>query len=363
MSNEHNDLDIELDEKNPGTTTEAGENTPSTEANLSPQNWEDAFAQLEAKAPEKSRPATIPPSTSDDDGDKGDGGTPGTDGSTDSPDNSALASDNLGGPVPSDGDDSDSGGFGYDPAQIESRITEYQEKIERQAIDDTAQLMLSHKDDKGRPAVRSHDGVLGATINDDDIYRRDESGVATFYNPDTGRPFTGDNPRAQAKQWVDAYNEELKEAFNTLAQTRIGELSQEASPAIELLKFTPTYEGLDPVRQRMLEGIIGDYEVFDAKGKHIGYSCDLNKALSQVNRQVENIKAHQEANRPATDSSATPASTPASQAKPSSGPALDMKTGGSASGDGKKPEFKSIAEAMEYEQDEQLKKLSQKGRK
>jgi hypothetical protein len=201
-------------------------------------------------------------------------------------------------------------------------------------------MFADRADAEGRKLIRQTDGRLGATINDSDIYQVDpNTGAPTFFNPDTGRPFTGDNPRAQAKQWVDAYNEELRDTFNRLAQDRQVALETEMAPVIELLKFTPTFEKLDPVRQKMLEALIEDYEVLDAKGDHIGYSCDLNQALAQVNKQIASIKATQAAGTPA----------PAV----ATGPALDMPTSGSGS-TSDRPEPKSLDEAMEWAQDQQL---------
>jgi len=211
-------------------------------------------------------------------------------------------------------------------------------------MDETAQLFMERTDEQGRKLIRQTDGKLGATINDSDIYRVDENGVPTFYNPDTGRPFTGDNPRAQAKQWVDGYNEELRDTFNRLAEQRQAEIETEMAPVVELLRFTPTYEKLDPVRQQLFDALIEGYEVYDSDGDHIGYSVDLNRALEQVNRQVASLQA----------SRAAAAAAPAPSKEPT-GPAIDMPTSGGGNAGGSK-EFKSLAEAMEAEQDAQLAK-------
>ena len=216
-------------------------------------------------------------------------------------------------------------------------IQRYSADIEQQAINDTARLFMERTDDKGNKLIRQSNGQLGATINDPDIYRVGEDGTAAFYNPDTGRPFTGDNPRAQAKQWVDQYNEELRDTFNRLAEQRKVELETEMAPVIDLLRFAPKYESLDPVRQQMFDALIEGYEIYDKQGAHIGYSVDLNAALDRVNKQVAAIQA----SRP--------------KAAPT-GPAVDMPTtGGSAAVT--KTEFSSLAEAMEAQQDAALSKL------
>ena len=255
-----------------------------------------------------------------------------------------VDSGDTGGSLPADpGDgDIDESVLGGDVSEV---IETYTEDIKTKALEDTLDLFMNRTDDQGNKLIRQTDGRLGATINDSDIYRVDpDTGAPTFYNPDTGKPFTGDNPRAQAKQWVDGYNEELRDTFNRLAEDRETALETEMQPVIDLLKFTPTFEKLDPIRQQMLEAIIGDYEVFDASGDHIGYSCDLDKALAQVNRQIASIQA-----------------TRATQVAPvePSGPALDMPNSGAGTS-GARPEFKSLGEAIEWDQNQQLEKLRKK---
>lgn len=199
-----------------------------------------------------------------------------------------------------------------------------------------AEAFATRKDDSGALVIRQSNGRLGATINDPDIYKVDPAtGAPAFYNPDTGLPFTGDNPRAQAKAWVADYNEELRDTFNRLTEDRENELMAESQPVIDLMKFVPTYEGLDPVRQKMFDALIEGYEVEDAEGNHIGYSVDLNQTLARVNDMVERIKGSQ----------AAPPATP-------TGPALDMPNSGSADGQRKEP--KNVAEALEMLQDQQL---------
>jgi hypothetical protein len=216
-------------------------------------------------------------------------------------------------------------------------------------------MFVDRTDEAGNKLIRQTNGRLGATINDPDIYQVDAStGAPTFFNPDTGRPFTGDNPRAQAKAWVDAYNEELRDTFNRLAEEKQVALEGEMAPVIELLKFTPTFEKLDPVRQQMLEALIEDYEVLDAKGVHIGYSCDLNKALAQVNKQIESIQAAQAATHAANTGKEGGDPPP-----PTTGPSLDMPNTGSGI-TGQRPDFKNLSEAMEWQQNQELENARKK---
>ena len=311
-------------------------------ADLSPapgaDPWAEAFAALEAPdtddaaEPSGAEPvdgATGDPRPANPEVGSGDGQPPVGD----------LDDSVDGGSVP-DGQDAGGSDGSYDESAIQETLTTYTKQIEERAIAETAQLFLDRADDQGRKLIRQTDGKLGATINDPDIYRVDpQTGAAQFYNPDTGRPFTGDNPRAQAKAWVDAYNEELRETFNNFAESHRAKLEQEAAPVVELLKFMPTYKKLDPVRQQMLDALIEDYEVYDEKGETIGYSVDLNKALAQVNKQVAAIKKNSVPKAPPT------------------GPAVDMRSSGSGNTVTDK-DFKSLAAALEATQDEQLRKLN-----
>jgi len=214
--------------------------------------------------------------------------------------------------------------------------------INQRTITDVAKAYINH-------GARHTNGRLGATIDDPDICKRDSDGVPRFYNPDTGREFTGDNPRRQAQEWVDDYNRDLANKFNSTCEGYSKKLLEQENPRIAVLEFAPTYNGLDPVRRSMLDSIIEDYEVTDSNGDIIGYSCDLNKALAAVNRQVRVIQQ-----RYAKQAAQTPKEGP-------SGPALDTPSVGSNGDNGsQRPQFKSVAEAMEWEQDQILARM--KGR-
>ena len=313
---------------------------PAVETATPVDPWAEAFDALADNAPEPTdgdTPAAEP-------------GEPRTDGDPDAPAavpaepaDAPVGSDDVGGSLPADGEVGEADA-GFDPGTVEETIKQYTSEIEERAISEVAQMFLDRVDDQGRKLIRQNNGLLGATINDPDIYRVDpNTGVATFYNPDTQRPFSGDNPRAQAKAWVEAYNEDLRDTFNRVAEQRSQELSKEAAPVIELLRFTPTYEKLDPVRKQMFDALIEGYEVYDSENNHIGYSVDLNAALNQVNRQVAALQANRER----------------IQQKPPTGPAVDMPVSGSGNASMGK-EIKSIAEAMEALQDAQLEKLNKR---
>jgi hypothetical protein len=195
-----------------------------------------------------------------------------------------------------------------------------------------------------KQGVRATNGRLGATINDADVCKRDSDGVPRFYNPETGREFTGDNPRRQAQEWVDDYNRELADAFNRTCAEYSKKLLEKEDGRLAIIEFAPKYKQLDPVRRSMFESIIEDYEVTDKDGNIVAYSCDLDKALAAVNRQVEVIRKK--------FASKAPEEKPAQP----SGPALDTPSTGGSQDAGGRPQFKSLAEAMEWEQDQLLAK-------
>lgn len=244
------------------------------------------------------------------------------------------------GPVDADPEDGESpiAEASFTEEEVEEQIKEMEESIKRQAMNEVAQKLIDGN------IMRNERGQLGAYLEHPSITKRDEDGTPHFYNPETGKEFTGDNPRAQARAWVKDYNEELTEVFEREATKRMAELNKQKAPIIQTLRFAPKYDKLDPVRQRLLDSIIEDYEIEDEDGNVIGYSCDLDKALTAVNRQISNLQG-QYGKQPRTEDESKP-----------SGPALDMKTGASQSSSGKPPEFKSMAEAMEWQQDQILNK-------
>ena len=306
-------------------------------------SWEAAFAALEQR--NKKEPEETPAGR-DGQPDAGESGqAEGTSGSDAEPvaegqsDDAQLDGTDAGGSGAVDGAAGETvSEFDYSAEEVNETISSIESSIEDQAISDVANAMKA----SGKIRV-TRDGKLGASINDPDIYTKDEDGVPTYINPETGRPFTGDNPRAQAKQWVDEYNAELEQAFNKIAKQRIDELKKENEPIVRTLKFAETYKKLNDVQRDMLDSLIEDYEVKDEDGNAIGYSCDLDKALAQVNRQIAKLTERGKALHP-------------KQEKPApTEPALDMPQS-TGSSENKPPQFKSLAEAMSWSQDQMLKK-------
>lgn len=341
-----------------GTNTESLEN----QEELAPVDpWEVAFAAVNAEAQGNTQTASTA-GGAEDNADSGESGSDlsnlsdtsadnqsGNHGSTEAWDSTTSegdfgGSDSFGG--------GDAGENGYASGSLEEFTVEdakeYREsirkEIEQQAIEIVTQAYIKNNE-------RHTNGKLGANINQPDICKRDKDGLPRFYNPETGREFRGDNPRRQAQEWVDDYNKELAEEFNQYCQQYIDQQMKEREPEIAVLEFAPTYESLDPIRQSMFDSLIEDYEIVK-DGEVVGYSCDLNKALQAVNRQVRMI---QEQQRSKQSQEAT------SHQEQPKGPALDIKASAQAGKDkNKKPEFKSIAEAMEWQQDQLLAK--QKGK-
>lgn len=265
---------------------------------------------------------------------------------------SQLSEDVPGGPGDLGGEDGrenvrfDWGNLDVSPEGIQSYRDELTKSIEERTLKDVAAAYI-------RQGARNDNGRLGATINDPDVCKRDHDGVPRFYNPETGREFTGDNPRRQAQEWVDDYNRELRDAFNKTCAEYSQHLLKTEGVKLAVVEFAPKYQQLDPMRRSMFDAVIEDYEVTDKDGDIIGYSCDLDMALAAVNRQITAVQNYYSKTHTAK------ANEP--EKKPS-GPALDTpSTGGTAQQNGK-PQFKSIAEAMEWEQDQLLAKMKGKAR-
>lgn len=247
----------------------------------------------------------------------------------------------LGASPGSDGAEDATAFGGMQGIDVEKYEQDLKDSIRDRAIGDIAKEFIKR-------GIRNNNGKLGATIDDKDICKRDEDGVPHFYNPETGQEFRSDNPRRQAQEWVDDYNRELKRVFNDTCEKYEKHLMEEQAPSIAVMKFAPKYEKLDEIRKGMFDNVIEDYEIKDGDGKVIGYSCDLDKALALVERQIAHIQSYAKKQQEA-------------QPAPPTGPALDMKTSSGAIASGERKVPKSLAEAMEMQQDELLEKM-RKGR-
>ena len=305
--------------------------------------WIAAFAALEPKGEEAS---------ADNAGDDGDqaaadtgaaGGQQGVsdndeaaDGGASEDDAGGLGSD-AGGSDESDGN-AFSEMFGITEESLQQFEQELDASIRDQAISEVAQEFIKR-------GVRNVNGKLGATLDDPDICKRDDDGVPHFYNPETGQEFRGDNPRRQAQEWVDDYNKELARVFNNTCEQYENHLREQEAPKVAVRKFAPKYNKLDDIRRGMLDNVIEDYEIRDNNGDLIGYSCDIDKALAMVERQITMIQNYAKQAQPKQEQ------------QQSSGPALDMKTSSGAISSGEQAPPRSLAEAMEREQDKILERM------
>ena len=328
---------------------ETGKTTEDQVEQVPADPWAVAFAALDKEDAPAAEAAAGP--------DGGDGGElpdadqadQGADSSAPEGGDGAVPEEMPGGPgdLGGDGGPEDEGldwdGVDLSEEEVEEYRKSFMDDIQERTINDVVKAYI----DRG---ARHQGNRLGATINDPDVCKRDRDGVPRFYNPETGREFTGDNPRRQAQEWVDDYNRELADAFNRTCQDYSQRLVDQEGGRLAIIEFAPKYKALDPVRRSMFESIIEDYEVTDKDGNVVSYSCDLDKALAAVNRQVRVIKER-------FGSQAAPA-TPA----PPTGPALDTPSTTHAQQNGR-PQFKSIEEAMEWEQDRLLEQLRNKGGK
>lgn len=327
---------------------EAEVSIENSSVNVESDPWAAAFEALGKESEESTAPVA-------DAGDSGNVDAPANpaSGDTQVPDNPSSGHDNgnevssgnldtAAASAPEEERGAEAGLFGVSDKFIEQYRTESAERIRNQAIDEIAKEFIKR-------GVRNKNGVLGASIDDQDVCKRDEDGVPRFYNPDTGREFSGDNPRRQAQEWVDDYNKELARAFNNACEKYEEHLKKEEAPTLAAYEFSAKYNKLDDIRRGMLDNVLQDYEV-KKDGKVVGYSCDLDKALALVDRQIAMIqnyaKSHQK---------------PAEQTQPkATGPALDMKTSSGAMASGDLPAPTSLAEAMERQQDALLAKLRKK---
>ena len=334
----------------------AGETRETTEAQVEqvPSDpWAAAFAALDRKNEGNTEEAADTAGDAGSDGDLRD--TDGADGSAGATQDEAAdgtGSEGMpGGPGDLGGADggADASADDDDLAITDEQIAQYRESFEaeirQRAINDVAAAYI-------KQGARNQNGKLGMSINDPDVCKRDRDGVPHFYNPETGREFTGDNPRRQAQEYVDDYNKELGDAFNKTCREYEQTLMQREGGKLKVIEFAPKYQKLDPMRKMMLDTILEDYEVTDDNGDVIAYSCDLDKALAAVNRQISKIQERygQQVKQ--------------AQPTPPSGPALDTPSTTTEQAGDTRPEFKSLAEAMEWEQNRILQESkNRKGRR
>lgn len=169
----------------------------------------------------------------------------------------------------------------------------------------------------------------------EDLYSRDEStGRVRFKNPDDpGRDFAS---RAEAQQWVDAFNKQIDARFRQEVNKKQRELLGDYAPTLRLIEFAPKYEGLDKVTKDVFDDLIDPYAVRNRSGNIIGYNIDLNAMLSQAKKIAKRFAMQPEPAKPEGE--------PPVQPKVNGRPAFNMPTGSGKSADDKEPE--TIGEAL-----------------
>lgn len=153
-----------------------------------------------------------------------------------------------------------------------------------------------------------------------DIYQRGNDGRVTYRNPDDpNRPFAN---RMEAQQWIDSFNKQLQNELRRRAVEIRDENAKKILPSIRLLQFAPTYDSMDPDVREVLDDLIEDYEVTNAKGEVVGYSCDLNKMFTKATKLAAKYAAPKQKKAPAAQK----------KSGPRRQPATDMPTRGTAAG-------------------------------
>lgn len=302
--------------------------------------WAAAFAALEPKGEEADKATSAEGTVEDTQPDSGSAVSDNNETAYNS-----VPQGNAGGldTVPGNADSEDGTAFEGMFGITEEDISKYEENvnsdIRNKAMREIAQEFIKR-------GVRNKNGTLGASLEDPDICKRDEDGVPHFFNPETKQEFRGDNPRRQAQEWIEDYNKEISRAYNNACAQYEEHLKKEAAPAIAVMKFAPKYEKLDDIRRGMFDNVIEDYEIKDSSGNTIGYSCDLDKALALVDKQIAMIqnyaKQHQQ-QQP--------------QQQQNSGPVLDMKTSSGAVQSGDQTPPASLEEALLRVQERELAKM------
>ena len=253
--------DLSLDEEDVDETeeTEEVEDSDGEAADdgdvEEPQDLAAAFAAVQRAG--KDEP-------SGDLGDAGDGGDP-------EDDDSDVDDDEEYEALEDDRQDSDGGpGDAYSGASYKA--------VEEQLSREAAQVAM-------RQAVSEmrKQGIRPFTMND--LYERDErAGRVIYHNPDDkSRPFAS---RMEAQQWIDSFNSQLMEETKRRGKEIYRELNKAIGPSRRLLAFAPKYDSMSADVREVFDDLIEGYEITNAGGEVVGYSCDLDKAMARAERMA-----------------------------------------------------------------------------
>lgn len=179
----------------------------------------------------------------------------------------------------------------------------------------------------------------------EDIYERDENtGRVTFHNPDDpNRPFAS---RAEAQAFIEAMNKEVTNYFRNEVNKKQRELVNAATPQLQTIDYADTYMAMSETEQKIFNDLIEPYAITNREGKVIGFNVNLVSAGNTARRIAKNF----DNSTPSTNNEKTP---PAKNEV--SRPAMDMKTGVSATAEGDLPEPKTIGEALKLYDQQQRK--------
>lgn len=219
-----------------------------------------------------------------------------------------------------EGLEGDGGPEALGPEQIDELIQELAGDIESRA---RAEIIKGYEDEGYQP------------WDIDMLYRRDEeSGIATYINPDNERqPFAS---RLEAEAYVNSMNNQLKTVIQKDINKRVQELVEEEKPRVQLLQFLPTYNNMPEKTQEVFMDLIENHAVRDSDGAIKGYDTDLPTAYKQAQSIVAKF------------SSAEPTEQEQAGAPPESPtePSMDLKSKGSGSSGKPSKEPTSVGEAM-----------------
>ena len=177
-------------------------------------------------------------------------------------------------------------------------------------------------------------GIRPFTMND--LYERDErAGRVIYHNPDDkSRPFAS---RMEAQQWIDSFNSQLMEETKRRAQEIYRDVNKAIMPSRRLLAFAPKYDSMSADVREVFDDLIEGYEITNAGGEVIGYSCDLDKAMVRAERMA--AKYASKSRQPKAQRA---------RRQPSEQPATDMRSHGTklSEGRGVPDEPKTLEEAF-----------------
>lgn len=240
---------------------------------------------------------------------------------------------------PDDGSDNGDGGYSdlIEPIDLSPQKESYLKNIQAQAVANVQKKMADEQ-------------IELWTM--EDIYERDENtGRVTFRNPDDpNRPFQS---RAEAQQFINAMNQEVNNYFRREVNIESRKLVQQQAPVLQMFDFAPVYQAMDKTEQEMFNILLEPYAIYNDNNKVIGFNTNLqaiaNTARLIVKRMFNNNTA-----------SVPQAASKKENVKPSTKPALDMKTGNGAT-DGE-VEPKTLGEALKMYDAQQREANKKKGK-